>query len=529
MTTPQVVNEASETNEAGEGYGLSLEPYPRHVRVFFDGIAVADTENAILLHETRHTPVVYFPKADVRMDLLQPTAHRTHCPFKGDASYWSVTVGERTAENAVWAYEEPIEEVESLDGYVAFYRDRMDEWLEEGDAPEPAPEPPPHAAENPLVDWLMREAWRVDRVDDLVLALGRRLDAMGMGIHRLNLIVRTLHPQVMGTIHLWERASDAVERVELSHAGGKEERFLASPFIHIFEGRGGVRRSLRGSDAKLDYPILEDLRNEGVTDYAAMPIAFSDGQIHALTLATHAPGGFRTSDLGHLHEVLPLLARLVEAHAMRTTARTLLDTYLGSGTGGRVLEGLVRRGDGDVINAVVWWADLRGSTLFAERLPRDRYLELLNQFFECTAGAALAHGGEVLKFIGDAVLAIFPLGDDPHAADPALAAAEEALERIARANETLGEDEQLAVALALHRGEVNYGNIGVEGRLDFTVTGPAVNQVARLERLSKSLDEAIVASRAFAELVGSPMRSLGEHALRGFQEPVEVFTLGETS
>ena len=136
---------------------------------------------------------------------------------------------------------------------------------------------------------------------------------------------------------------------ELSHAVNDEESFLNSPFVHIFKGRGGVRRRLEGDDVNLDFSVLRDLRDRGCSDYAAMPLTFSDGQIHALTLATDRPGGFATENLGHLHEILPLLSRLVEVHAMRRTARTLLETYLGPNTGRRVLDGLIRRGDGEVI------------------------------------------------------------------------------------------------------------------------------------------------------------------------------------
>jgi uncharacterized protein (DUF427 family)/class 3 adenylate cyclase len=510
---------------APQGYRIAIEPVGHRVQVVYDGVALADSDRAVVLRETRHEPVVYFPRADVRMDLLEPTAFRTHCPFKGDATYWTVAVGDRRSENAVWAYEDPLAEAAPVAGHVAFYRRRMDEWIEDGEPVSEAPAADRHPDENPLVDWIVRDAWRLRSVEPLVLGLGRKLDEAGMSILRMNLIVRTLHPQVMGTVHIWERGRNAVDRIELSHARSREEMFLASPFVHIFEGRGGVRRPLEGPEAKLDYPILADLREQGATDYAAMPIHFSDGQVHALTLATDRPGGFETAQLGNLHEVLPLVGRLVEAHAMRNTARTLLGTYLGRNTGGRVLDGLIRRGDGEVIPAVVWWADLRGSTALAERLPRERYLELLNHFFECTAGPAIEKDGEVLKFIGDAVLAIFPLQDDPRAADHALAAAREALARIERFNAAQGEgDPRLAVALALHLGEVNYGNIGIEGRLDFTVTGPAVNTVARLERLSKSLDRPIVTSGDFARLVGDEVVCLGSHELRGLSTPIEVHT-----
>ena len=512
----------------GRGYRISLEPHPHRVKVVFDGIALADSDRAVVLRETRHAPVVYFPKADVRMDLLEPTGYRTHCPFKGDATYWSVEVGERRVENAVWAYEEPIAEAAPLAEHVAFYRNRVDEWLEEGEVIAGSPAAPPHEGGNPLIDWLMREAPSVASVDELVLGAGRKLESVGVPLLRLSLIVRTLHPQVMGTLYLWERGRNAVDRIDLSYARSREERFLASPFVHIFEGRGGVRRQLERPETEFDYPVLEDLRESGATDYAAMPIHFSDGQIHALTLATDQPGGFETAHLGYLHEVLPLLGRLVEAHAMRNTARTLLGTYLGPNTGGRVLDGLIRRGDGEVIPAVIWWADLRGSTVLAERLSRERYLDLLNRYFECTAGAAIEKGGEVLKFIGDAVLAIFPLRDDPRAAEHGLAAAREALARIERFNAGREDDDpEIAVALALHLGEVNYGNIGVEGRLDFTVTGPAVNTVARLERLSKSLAKPVVASGDLARLVLDQLSSIGRHELQGLHAPIEVFTLNE--
>jgi adenylate cyclase len=183
--------------------------------------------------------------------------------------------------------------------------------------------------------------------------------------------MRTLHPQVMGAVHVWSRGQDDVEVFELEHQRAGESRFLESPFVPIFEGRGGIRRHLTGPEAQLDFPILRDLADEGATDYVAMPLIFSDGRIHALTLATDAPGGFDVASLGHLHELMPLVSRLVEVHSLRHTARTLLDTYLGVHTGARVLDGLIRRGDGDVIPAVVWWGDLRGSTALAERLPRQ--------------------------------------------------------------------------------------------------------------------------------------------------------------
>ena len=506
-------------------YRLSHEPCPKQVKVVFNGVTVADTRRALVVRETRLPPVYYLPREDVRMDLMTPTDYHTYCPFKGNASYWTLRVGDELAENVVWSYEDPLSDAEPIRGYVAFYRNRMDAWYEEGNEVSIDPVTDVHAHGNPFVDWLMRDAWEASSTEELLARLARQIVAEGIPLMRANLLVRTLHPQVMGAIHVWTRDDDRVERSELSHQVQEEERFLESPFAHIFEGRGGLRRRLTGPDTQLDFPILRELAEQGATDYVALPLTFSDGKTHALTLATDAPTGFEVASLGHIHELLPLLSRLLEVHLLRHTARTLLETYLGRGTGERVLDGLIRRGDGEVIPAVIWWADLRGSTALAERLPRQRYLQLLNRFFESTAGVVIEHGGEVLKFIGDAVMAIFPLHEHPDAGERALTAADEAMAAIAKANaEATDPDEpELAISLALHQGEVNYGNVGVAGRLDFTVTGPAVNEVARLESLSKTLGQPVVASAKFAELAPDRLRSLGHHKLRGVSAEQEVF------
>jgi class 3 adenylate cyclase len=462
------------------------------------------------------------------MDLMERTDYRTHCPFKGNASYWTLNVADQSAENTVWSYEDPLPEAESLRGYVAFYRNRMDSWYEEEEEVSIDPVTDTHAHGNPLIDWLMRDAWEAATTSELVARFARQLLAVGVPVFRLNLMVRTLHPQVMGRNYVWLQARDSVEENALSHDRAQEERFLGSPFAPIFEGRGGVRRRLEGDDAQLDFPILRDLRNQGATDYVAMPLTFSDGRIHALTLSTRRPGGFETRDLGHIHEILPIVSRLVEVHVVRHTARTLLDTYLGAHAGERVLNGLIRRGDGEEIQAVIWWADLRGSTALTERLPRQQYLGLLNDFFESTAGSVIEQGGEVLKFIGDAVLAIFPIGKGVgarRACRRALAAgmdAQGALAAVNRRRAEAGQD-RLSFGLALHLGDVMLGNIGVPERISHSVIGSTVNEVARLEALTKKLKRPVVASENFAAQAPGAWDDLGQHRLRGVKAPLRVF------
>ena len=246
---------------------------------------------------------------------------------------------------------------------------------------------------------------------------------------------------------------------------------------------------------------------EGATDYVAMPLRFSDGQINILTMVSDRPGGFSTDELGQLYEVLPTLSRLLEAHAQRISALTLLRTYLGSNAGERVMNGLVKRGDGENLHAVIWFCDLRGSTALAESLSREDYLAALNQYFDCMAGAVIDHDGEVLKFIGDAVLAIFPIDDlanpYPKACTSALDASRDAQQRIDDVNRERAErgEPPLAYGIGLHRGDLTYGNIGTTKRLDFTVIGSAVNEAARIEDMCKTLDIPVLISEAFARSV----------------------------
>ncbi len=513
------------------GYRLIIEPSNRRIRVTFNGETVADSRRALEMHETRLPMVYYFPRDDVRMDLLTPTDHRTYCPFKGNASYWSVTVGGKTAENAAWSYEQPFDEAATVGSHIAFYWDRMESWFADDTViPTPDRDPLP-AVDNPFVPWLVHEAWKATSTAELVRRLAEMLVAEGMPVFRLRLMIQTLNPLLFALAYTWEDGQDEVAEFQATHAGLQEAPFRDSPFAVVMRGEGGVRRRLDVANPKLDFPVLKDLVEQGATDYVAMPLQFSDGQINIITLVSHAPGGFSTEHLGHLYEILPNLSRQLEAHAQRVSSMSLLQTYLGDNTGARVIKGLVKRGDGETIHAAIFLSDLRGSTVLAESLSREDYLAALNQYFDCMAGAVMEHGGEVLKFIGDAVLAIFPI-DDPeccHSAvcDNAMAAVREAESRLAVVNAGRKErgDPPLAFGIALHRGDLTYGNIGSDRRLDFTVIGSAVNEAARIEDMCKTLKTPIVISSAFARSYPGKLQSLGSHELRGFRDKQEIFTL----
>ncbi len=523
--------EAVEAPPAHTGYRVVIEPSPARIRAVYRGETVADSARALIMHETRLPPVYYFPRADVRMDLLQRTREHTHCPFKGNASYWSLVAGGGSAENAAWSYEEAYDESSAVEGYIAFDWDAIDGWFADDVEIVERPRDGTMAEDNPFVDWLVQDAWKARSIEDLVARLAEAQVAAGFPLWRLRLLIRTLHPQLFARGYTWQRGVDGIAEFEATHAGLQSAQYRDSPFAPILKGEGGVRRRLDGPNPRLDFPVLKDLVAEGATDYVAMPLRFSDGLINIIALTSDRPGGFSTQELGQFYEILPALGRLVEAPAQRVSSLTLLQTYLGRNAGERVMNGLVKRGDGEDIHAVIWFSDLRGSTALADSLPRADYLAALNQYFDGVAGAVLDNGGEVLKFIGDAVLAIFPIRDPenphPEACARALAAARDAGSRIDAVNQDRAAADQspLAFGIGLHRGNLTYGNIGTAKRLDFTVVGSAVNEASRIESLCKSLGEPVLVSAEFARGIPGALVSLGPHALRGVRAEQELFTL----
>ena len=391
---------------------------------------------------------------------------------------------------------------------------------------------------NPFVEWLLTEALIITSIPELLGGLCRRLVAEDIPLWRMYCLIRTLHPQVFGTSYTWRRDTDAIEEVSAPHGTLESTLHLESPCAAIFDGASAIRRRLDIARPRLDFPILEDLHAENATDYVAMPLPFSDGQVSVISFAADRPGGFSEQELERIHDTLPVLGLRIEVQAMRRTAGTLLNTYLGRHSGERVLNGLIKRGDGEDIHAVIWFCDLRDSTALADSMPREAFLGLLNAFFDCVAGAVLEHGGEVLRFMGDAVLAIFPTGQVSTTAHrecrgiesacrAALAAATVAQANLKALNAARArtEDPPLGFGLALHMGDVMYGNVGVPERLEFTVIGAAANEAARLEDMCKTLDRPILVSAEFARCFPGELVSLGKHNLRGISVPQEIHTL----
>ncbi len=374
--------------------------------------------------------------------------------------------------------------------------------------------------------WYVHEAPRIRSARELVRRTCERFVAHGVPLRRFTALLLMLHPDYFGISQRWSRGSDEVKTSRGSYEIWNRPILQDSPYGEINRGAAALRRRLAGPHARIDYDVLKEYAAEGCTDYVIMHLPFGDEGRHAAAFATDRPGGFTPAELRLIDAMLPHMARQSELLTLRYLTTTLLDTYVGRNAGERVLTGQIRRGSGETIRAVIWFSDLRGFTPLSDRLPRDTLIALLNGYFDCVGGAIAAAGGEILKFIGDAVLAIFPLGagrGPAEAAQAALGAAQAARAGLAALRALPGGD-GLDFGVALHAGDVMYGNIGTAQRLDFTVIGPAVNATARLQSLASTLGEPILVSAEIAAAVGAAsLESVGRHALKGLAEPVDAF------
>jgi adenylate cyclase len=379
--------------------------------------------------------------------------------------------------------------------------------------------------------WLIDGARSAVRPQDVLGELCEKLVARGIPLWRAAVFVRTLHPEVTGRRFLWRRGAE-VAIGELPYERLDTDEYRLSPVVHVYGTGAPLRRRIRDAAEAADFEVLRDLRSEGATDYLASPLFFIDGSIQVATWATDHPDGFSDQHIAGIEAVVAPLARVAEIRALSRTASSLLNTYVGHQTGERILAGRIRRGHTESIRAAIWLSDMRGFTALADRASPNALIEVLNRYFDCQVPAVLDRGGEVLKFIGDGLLAIFPVDgarDEAAACAAALTAADEARAGVAALDRSIGVDgiETLRFGLALHVGDVLYGNIGGGNRLDFTCIGPAVNVAARIEKLAGRLGRTVLASCNFAEQCGTRLAPVGEFLLPGSECEQPVFGLAD--
>ncbi len=389
--------------------------------------------------------------------------------------------------------------------------------------------------------WIIGEAIGGGSTQVLLDGFCRRLAEAGFQLWRVNISQPTLHPIIEGYLHIWRRDTGEVEEDGWlrGEADATEEELDGIPFAYMW--RHDVMRlseRLSDSDHPTRFSLLEEFRAQGASDYYALQIRFGEearpGPTNRLisSWVTDRPEGFSEAEIAALDALFPALALAVNRGATQRAFESVVTAYLGRAAGRRVMTGSVKRGGGETLRSVLWYCDLRGFTRISDSQPRDRLLGMMHDYFECMVNTVHEFGGEVLKFTGDGFLAMFSEAEDDEAnccaALNAAAAMAERCDGLRESRERQGLP-WTDFGLGLHLGEVEFGNIGSRDRLDFTVVGPAVNEVARIEAMSRALDQNVVVSAAFAQAAGcgdaDRLISLGRYALRGVRQPQELFTL----
>ncbi|MEX0349336.1 MAG: DUF427 domain-containing protein [Paracoccaceae bacterium] len=507
-----------------DGYRIEIERLPGRVTLWRDGIELASSTRARVMYETRLPPALYFPREDVKVPLSEVTELQTFCPFKGTATYHDIHLPGEVLTDSVWAYEDALPESREIQGCVGFLPDAYTKVdLGEnrlrggGDG----------NISGPLIDWLMRGASSLKTPEDFTRELAQKMCEHGIAVSRLSILVWSLHPLIACKHYIWDRDEDEISTYAPTYEIYDHPAYQNSPLRHVSNGAGGVRQRLTDTHLENSFPIMEDLRRKGATDYVAMPLPFSDGRTNVLTLTSDHPDGLTTANLGLVFECSTVIGRYYEVFMQRENAQALLETYVGKRSGARVLGGEIRRGDGDEIDAAIMFCDLRGSARLEEEMERDDYIALLNTFFETVSGVVHQHGGEVLKFIGDAVLAVFPAGDDAEQARrDALESAAEIVGCVRReCIADTGASYDCAIGLAY--GRVTYGNVGSRERLDFTVIGQAANVAARLGDHGKTIGHRIVVAEDMLP-PETDCHPLGALKLHNVSQPVNSFAYAAT-
>ncbi|MGI9481118.1 MAG: adenylate/guanylate cyclase domain-containing protein [Hyphomicrobiales bacterium] len=383
-----------------------------------------------------------------------------------------------------------------------------------------------------VVEWLIGQALAETSLEEMFEGTCERLQEAGIPVARAHITFRVLHPLYEATGLTWRPGG--VEKQDYAHRSADEpgQAFSSSPLFYMINERIELKRWRLDEDEEAcgKFSVLADFREEGLTDYFAYLIYFGGGPEDGVagSWATKRKEGFTDEEIEELKRVQKRLGVACKLRVKEQIALNVVSTYLGNGAGRRVLQGQIQRGDGESIRAAIWYSDMRGSTRMADTLPRDTYINTLNEYFECTGGAVRAEGGEVLGFIGDAVLAIFPFEDGDGEAENVCAHVLEAsrkaqsqLEHVNKVRKEQGK-EPLSFGLALHLGDVVFGNIGLPERVSFSVIGPTVNEVARIEALTKELHHDVLASSEFARHTSINWEKLGSFELRGVGEPVEI-------
>lgn len=380
-----------------------------------------------------------------------------------------------------------------------------------------------------VAEWLTQSALTGENLESIVRGFCERIAASGLPLARVHLTFSMLHPLYDALGFTWRRAGGlTIEGYR--HVNDKPERFVKSPYYYLLSNNLLHLRRRVDVDGPLEFPVFEDLRKEKMTDYIAFVQTFGAGSAQGMmgSWATDSISGFSEEMIGALMRMQNHLAMAAKMAVLGKLANNMLTTYLGGDAGKRVLNGQIRRGDGETIRAALVMGDMRQSTLYAEKEGRQAYIDTLNEFFDAIAAPFNRNGGEILSFLGDGFLAVYPCGRHK---DPSKVACEAALAAVFHAQtrvDNLNKDREarglsaVRYGIGLHVGNVMFGNVGLKDRLTFSAFGAAVNEVQRLQSLTKKYSTEVIASQAFAAYSGGDWERLGDEKLRGVRQKVTV-------
>lgn len=383
-----------------------------------------------------------------------------------------------------------------------------------------------------LTDWMIKDGRRSGDPVKVVSHFCASLIEAGVPLWRANIGQRFANPLLIAWGVVWK--PEETEVYDVTHEITLTESYVGSSFEYILENKKPLHKSLRQLDPEKDHISYLEFAELGGTDYYATLLFYGDESLHGCTFLTRDPDGFLPHHLEMIEAALPALSCALEPVTMRKSSKSLLRTYLGDGPSEAVWNGTIKRGERTKIEAVIMFCDLRGFTAMSDHATGEEVFEALNGYFDLVVQSVEENGGDVLKFIGDGILSIFPIldhADHAKQCENATRAAQHAMAGLIALNvdRNAAGQPSLDFGVGINVGHVSYGNIGSPGRLDFTVLGRAVNVASRVEGLTKSLGHKILATSAVAEAAPDLFCSCGYHAIRGLDDPIEVFTPTEIS
>ncbi|WP_343559430.1 adenylate/guanylate cyclase domain-containing protein [Kiloniella sp. b19] len=377
---------------------------------------------------------------------------------------------------------------------------------------------------NDLINWMLREGRLLGDAVAITEAFGKKLLEAGIPLDRLRVPQRFANPILMACGVIWTK--DHTEFYTIPRTTMATSAWIGSPFQYVVENNRPLRKPLNAQTAP-EHSIYAELHEQGYTDFLAIPLPYGNGEVQSSSFVTRSPEGFSEEHVRFIEAAGPVLAAALEPIAMRLTTDSLLQTYLGHGPAEAVANGTIQRGEHTEIDAVVLFSDLRGFTFKSASWAEEDLLDALDDYFELVVHAVQEEGGDVLKFMGDGILTIFPAGEQSYACSAAVRSAHAILRGLEEVNSKrlAAGREELALGIGMNAGKVTFGNIGSPDRLDFTVIGPAVNLASRLQDLTKTIGKPVLATLPIAQNNRESFESEGVQEVRGVVEPVEVFSL----